>query len=81
MDNLVKKTADLKVDARKTRSGRIFDPQVGNTLPMAHIFILSYWLDFYHIFCQYNHWNFVNSFKIQYVTLMTVSYNPSKEKM
>nr|A2BF66.1 RecName: Full=HORMA domain-containing protein 1 [Danio rerio] len=28
MDNLVKKTADLKVDARKTRSGRIFEPQI-----------------------------------------------------
>ncbi|XP_067263352.1 HORMA domain-containing protein 1 [Chanodichthys erythropterus] len=28
IDNLVKKTADLKVDARKTRSGRIFEPQI-----------------------------------------------------
>uniref|UniRef100_A0A8C2A9Q4 HORMA domain containing 1 n=1 Tax=Cyprinus carpio TaxID=7962 RepID=A0A8C2A9Q4_CYPCA len=28
MDSLVKKTADLKVDARKTRSGRIFDPHI-----------------------------------------------------
>ncbi|RXN31723.1 HORMA domain-containing 1 [Labeo rohita] len=37
MDSLVKKTADLKVEARKTRSGRIFEPQVGNALPMAHL--------------------------------------------
>uniref|UniRef100_A0A8C1GKI1 HORMA domain-containing protein 1 n=1 Tax=Cyprinus carpio TaxID=7962 RepID=A0A8C1GKI1_CYPCA len=28
MDSLVKKTADLKVNARKTRSGRIFEPQI-----------------------------------------------------
>ncbi|XP_050987920.1 HORMA domain-containing protein 1 isoform X2 [Labeo rohita] len=28
MDSLVKKTADLKVEARKTRSGRIFEPQI-----------------------------------------------------
>ncbi|KAK2902934.1 hypothetical protein QQF64_010193 [Cirrhinus molitorella] len=28
MDSLVKKTANLKVEARKTRSGRIFEPQI-----------------------------------------------------
>ncbi|XP_059364744.1 HORMA domain-containing protein 1 isoform X3 [Carassius carassius] len=28
MDSLVKKTADLKMNARKTRSGRIFEPQI-----------------------------------------------------
>uniref|UniRef100_A0A8C2BP95 HORMA domain containing 1 n=1 Tax=Cyprinus carpio TaxID=7962 RepID=A0A8C2BP95_CYPCA len=28
MESLVKKTADLKVNARKTRSGRIFEPQI-----------------------------------------------------
>uniref|UniRef100_A0A673IMQ0 HORMA domain-containing protein 1-like n=1 Tax=Sinocyclocheilus rhinocerous TaxID=307959 RepID=A0A673IMQ0_9TELE len=28
MDSLVNKTADLKVNARKTRSGRIFEPQI-----------------------------------------------------
>jgi len=44
MDNLVKKTADLKVDARKTRSGRIFEPQfppqVGNKMYMACVYLV-----------------------------------------
>jgi len=43
MDNRVKKTVDLKVDARKTRSGRIFEPQVGNTMSMACVCVVMFW--------------------------------------